>query len=148
MNTIQSKKLLYISPLSYKIPLYYSGLYSISNLENNTFYTLTFNDVILSFLSDSNGTIYINNQKESLPLNLLSNIEIRINSKIPFRLNPVGNYYQNGTIMNVDLTEYNAVTKTITPISRQILINNGSLNVIPSFNNEQNSRSLLGVGIF
>jgi hypothetical protein len=147
MNTIQSKKLLDISKLSYKIPLYYSGLYSISNLENNTFYTLTFNDVILSFLSDSNGTIYINNQKESLPLNLLSNVEIRINSKIPFRVNPVGNYYQNGTIMNVDLTEYNAVTKTLIPISRQILINNGSLNLIPSFNNEKNSRSLLGVGI-
>ena len=49
--------------------------------------------------------------------------------------------------MNVDLTEYNAVTKTLTPISRQILINNGSLNLIPIFNNEQNSRSLLGVGI-
>ena len=50
--------------------------------------------------------------------------------------------------MNVDLTEYNAVTNTRIPISRQILINNGSLNVIPSFNNEQNSRSLSGVGIF
>lgn len=146
MNTIHSENLLYVTPSAYKISNKYDSLYSISNLQNNMFYNLSFNDLILSFLSDNNGTIYINNQKESLPINLLPYNEIRINSKNPFLVNPVGNYYAK-TIMNVDLTEYNAVTNTRTPITRQIIIHNGSLNLVPSINNQQNSRSLLGVGI-
>ena len=146
MNTIHSENLRKVNPSAYSISHNYDSLYSISNLQNKMLYTLSFNDLILSFLSDNNGTIYINNQKESLPLNLLPYYEIRINSKIPFLVNPVGNYYAN-TIMNVDLTEYNSVTKTSTPTTRQIIINNGSLDLITSFNNQQNSRSLLGVGI-
>ena len=46
----------------------YTGIKSISNLQNNTLYELNFNDLALNFMTNNDGEIYFNNNKDPLPV--------------------------------------------------------------------------------
>lgn len=87
----------------YNLPKYGEGynilrdkcnLYKISNLAINTRYNLSFNDEVNVFLSDKNGEIYFNNNKQPLPMQcipyvttLLSKVD---DGTFPVNPDPIG----------------------------------------------------------
>lgn len=128
---------------SYIISKKFNNLSSISNLTPNTFYNISFNDLSLSFISDNNGIIYMNKQKELLSLECMSCDLIRISPgyhhKVKFTKNPIGNYTNQSkntwpcksTTLYLDLAEFNAITQKTKLVTRKILIKRGTVQLLP-----------------
>ena len=135
------------SERSYSPTKKYMNLLYISGLKPNTFYTLTFNDLMLSYYSNNQGIIYFNNKKQALPIACIPYNDIRIEAwrdKDTITTPPIGTYSNTpqykwpcDTIyMNVDLTELHSVTQQIKQENRKIVIKDGSLNLLPIYHNE------------
>lgn len=123
----------------------YNFLFSISNLIPNSSYDITFNDLSLQFLSDSNGVIYINKNKDYLPVGCIPYNDIRIQPGVHNNIKnmniPIGNYSNDPHIdlpckdikMTVSLIMFDVKTQTFTPVDRNIIIQNGILTLIENF---------------
>lgn len=120
-------------------------LFSISNLMPKSSYDIIFNDLTLQFLSDSNGVIYINKNKDYLPVGCIPYNDIKIqpgvNNNIKNMNIPIGNYSDEPHIdwpckdikMTVNLIIFDVKTQTFIPVDRNIIIRNGSLTFIENF---------------
>ena len=74
----------------------YYNLVSISNLIPKSSYDMVFNDLSLQFLSDSNGVIYINKNKDYLPVACIPYDDIKLKPGVHNNIKnmniPIGNY--------------------------------------------------------
>ena len=141
-----SKKLERASTNSFYISKGYYNLVSVSNLIPNSSYEISFNDLFLQFLSDSNGIVYINKNKDYLPVACMPYNDIRIQPGIHNNIinmnTPIGNYSNEPRIewpcedinMTVGLIIFDVKTQTFIPTDRYVIIKNGSLSLIPNFN--------------
>lgn len=123
----------------------YNFLFSISNLIPNSSYDITFNDLFLQFLSDSNGVIYMNKNKDYLPVGCIPYNDIRIQPGVHNNIKnmniPIGNYSNDPHIdwpckdikMTLSLIMFDVKTQTFIPVDRNIIIQNGSLTLIENF---------------
>lgn len=143
MNNIISKDLEKQKNNMFIISKSYKNLVSVSNLLPNKPYDITFIDFHLAFLSDSNGIIYMNENKDYLPVSCLYYVSIRIQPGYHYdddrdMSTPIGNY---SNVPNYDwpckdikikviLTMYNVDNKTFTPTERNVLIKDGAISVI------------------
>ena len=123
----------------------YNFLISISNLIPNSSYDITFNDLSLQFLSDSNGVVYINKNRDYLPIGCIPYNDIRIQPGVHNNIKnmniPIGNYSNEQDIvwpckvikMTVSLIMFDVKTQTFIPVDRNIIIQNGGLSFIENF---------------
>lgn len=112
-------------------------LLSISGLQKNTITNVMFNDLMLKFLTDENGTLYFNKNKEPFPLYLtyFNNpyVETFIDSV------PVGNFIvlprselvnkNSKFTMNLDLSYIEPRTKRPVTVRQTALISGGAISI-------------------
>lgn len=129
-----------ISDTLYKIPIQKdTNLDYIYNLKANTLYKLLFNDLTLNFLTDNNGTLYINNKKQPLPIGCIPYNTVNIEGmdatyfinipKIKYSTSNM-NFPCPSLLMEVDLVEIKPNTRTYNKITRTVKIENGILLLI------------------
>lgn len=129
-----------ISDTLYKIPIQKdTNLDYIYNLKANTLYKLLFNDLTLNFLTDNNGTLYINNKKQPLPIGCIPYNTVKIEGmdatyfinipKIKYSTSNM-NFPCPSLLMEVDLVEIKPNTRTYNKITRTVKIENGILLLI------------------
>jgi len=123
----------------------HDNLVSVSNLIPNSSYEIVFNDLALQFLSDSNGVVYINKNKDYLPIDCIPYNDIIIQPGVHNNIKsmniPIGNYSNEPHIdwpckyikMTVSLIMFDVNTQTFIPVDRNIIIKNGSLTLIENF---------------
>jgi hypothetical protein len=128
-----------INSNSFEISKEYNNLLNISNLYPNTFYDISFNDLNLSFMSNENGIIYMN----SLPVACIPYNDIRISYGIWNKLKkdmqvPIGTYSDEPFMkwpckpiyMTLKLTYFDVVNKKIVNTYREVVIKDGSLDLV------------------
>lgn len=138
-----NKQFEYISDGVFSPSKHYMNLLCISGLKPNTFYDLTFSDLILSYYSNNQGVIYFNNEKQALPITCIPYSDIRIHAwrnKDKITTPPIGSYSNtpqynkipcDPIYMDVDLTEFDPNTQQNKQVKRKILIKNGTLTLLP-----------------
>jgi len=142
-----SKKLEKRSDNSFTISKWKDSVVSISNLIPNSSYHIMFNDLALQFLSDSNGIIYMNKNKDYLPISCIPYNDVWITPGVHNKnknMNaPMGNYYSQSQHswpckdikMTVSLIMFDVKSQTFVPVDRDIIIHNGSVSILENFKN-------------
>jgi|LakMenE18May11ns_1017448.scaffolds.fasta_scaffold9908779_2 hypothetical protein len=153
----------------YNLPKYFEGysvlrdkcnLYKISNLAPNTRYHLSFSDLVTLFLSDKNGELYFNNNKEPLPMQCIPYVVTLLtkadDGTFPVNPDPIGGpigHYSKDNCDSCDYTKSRNMFLTLYDGKKfenvEFIISGGAIGLrfVPNTVEYYNENRFSGVGI-